>query len=67
MSQWALTNKSYMNLTAEEGLSNWIEFNSNIEKYITGDRKQKLLDFYKKYEDRVILMPAAHKRKYKGS
>ena len=53
-----------MNLTAEEGLSNWIEFNSNIEKYITGDRKQKLLDFYKKYEERVILMPAAHKREY---
>ena len=26
--------------------------------------KQKLLDFYKKYEDRIILMPAAHKKEY---
>jgi hypothetical protein len=24
----------------------------------------KLLDFYKKYEDRIILMPAAHKKEY---
>ena len=53
-----------MQLTAEKIQSNWIEFNSNIEKYITGDRKQRLLDFYQKYEDRIILMPAAHKKEY---
>jgi hypothetical protein len=56
-----------MNLTAEKIQSNWIEFNSNIETYITGDRKKKLLEFYKKYEDRVILMPAAHKKEYHSS
>jgi hypothetical protein len=53
-----------MQLTAEKIQANWIEFNSNIETYITGDRKQRLLEFYKKYEDRVILMPAAHKKEY---
>ena len=30
-----------MKLTAEQLQSNWIEFNNNIEQYITGDRKQK--------------------------
>jgi len=53
-----------MKLTAEQIQANWVEFNTNIETYITGDRKQKLLDFYKKYEDRIILMPAAHKKEY---
>jgi len=51
-------------LTAEQLQSNWVDFISNIENYITGDRKQKLLDFYKKYEERVILMPASHKKEY---
>ena len=39
-------------------------FNANISEHITGDRKQKLLDFYKKYEERIILMPASHKKEY---
>jgi hypothetical protein len=38
-----------MQLTAEKLQANWIEFNSNIETYITGDRKLALLNFYKKY------------------
>jgi hypothetical protein len=29
-----------MQLSAEKIQSNWVEFNSNIETYITGDRKQ---------------------------
>jgi len=53
-----------MNLTAEQIQKNWDIFIGNIEEYITGDRKQKLLDFYKKYEDRIMLMPAAHKKEY---
>ena len=53
-----------MKLTAEQIQANWVEFNTNIETYITGDRKQKLLNFYKKYEDRIILMPASHKKEY---
>ena len=53
-----------MKLTAEQLQSNWTEFLSNIEQHITGDRKEKLLAFYKKYEERIILMPAAHKKEY---
>ena len=34
-----------MKLSAEKIQSNWIEFNTNIETYITGDRKQKLLNW----------------------
>ena len=53
-----------MSLTAEQIQANWAEFNANIRNYIEGDRKFKLLDFYKKYEERVILMPASHKKEY---
>tara|TARA_B110000285_G_scaffold43461_1_gene48355 strand:- start:1044 stop:1820 length:777 start_codon:yes stop_codon:yes gene_type:complete len=53
-----------MKLSAEQIQANWVEFNTNIETYITGDRKQLLLDFYSKFEDRIILMPAAHKKEY---
>ena len=53
-----------MNLTAEQIQSNWEVFLNNIEVHITGGRKEKLLIFYKKYEERIILMPAAHKKEY---
>ncbi len=53
-----------MTLSAEKIQSNWVEFNTNIRTHIEGDRKFKLLDFYKKYEDRIILMPAANNKKY---
>jgi len=53
-----------MKLTAEQLQSNWETFNNNINDHITGDRRQKLLDFYKKYEERIILMPASHKKEY---
>ena len=53
-----------MKLTAEEIESNWKTFISYIETYISSPRKEKLLDFYKKYEDRLILMHAAHKKEY---
>ena len=53
-----------MILTAEQIQANWIEFNTNIETYITGDRQLKLLNFYSKFEDRIILMPAANNKKY---
>ena len=51
-------------LTAEQIQNNWEEFCKNITDHITGDRKDKLLEFYKKYEDRITLMPAAHKKEY---
>tara|TARA_R110002020_G_scaffold1553_1_gene6968 strand:+ start:814 stop:1569 length:756 start_codon:yes stop_codon:yes gene_type:complete len=53
-----------MVLTAEQIQSNWNKFLSNIEKYITGDRKQLLLDFYNKFEERIAMMPASHKKEY---
>ena len=58
-----------MKLSAENIQSNWKIFLSNIEKHISDkkDRKQKLLNFYKKYEERIILMPAAHKKEYHGA
>ena len=58
-----------MQLSAEQIKANWEEFVANIEEHISDkkDRKQKLLNFYKKYEERIILMPAAHKKEYHGA
>ena len=58
-----------MQLSAENIQSNWKVFLNNIETHISDkkDRKQKLLNFYKKFEDRIILMPAAHKKEYHGA
>ena len=53
-----------MNLKAEQIQENWNIFISNIEIHITGERKQKLLDFYNQYQERIMLMPAAHKKEY---
>ena len=53
-----------MQLTAEQIQANWEEFLGNIENHIKSPRKEKLLEFYKKYEERVMLMPAAHKKEY---
>jgi hypothetical protein len=53
-----------MKLTAEQIQQNWIEFLTNIETHITGERKQKLIDFYNQYQERIMLMPAAHKKEY---
>ena len=56
-----------MKLTAEEIEGNWNTFMGYINKYISSPRKEKLLDFYKKFEDRLVLMPAAHKKEYHNS
>jgi hypothetical protein len=53
-----------MKLTAEKIQSNWIEFMSNIETYISSPRKEKLIEFYEKYQERIMLMPASHKKEY---
>jgi hypothetical protein len=54
-------------LTAEQIEKNWGEFCKNIETYISSPRKEKLLEFYKKYEERIMMMPAAHKKEYHNS
>jgi hypothetical protein len=51
-------------LTAEQIQNNWEIFLSNIDTHIPEPRRTKLKEFYEKYEDRVILMPAAHKKEY---
>ena len=53
-----------MILEAKDIQQNWIQFIANIDAHVTGDRKKKLLEFYKKYQDRIMLMPAAHKKEY---
>lgn len=53
-----------MELTAEQIQENWEKLLSYIDQYISEPRKDKLLSFYKKYEDRLIIMPAAHKKEY---
>jgi hypothetical protein len=53
-----------MKLTAEQIQDNWDKFKENIVVHISSERGSKLLDFYEKYEDRIMLMPAAHKKEY---
>ena len=56
-----------MKLTAEIIQANWEIFLTNIEEHIPGNRGEQLLNFYKRYEERIILMPAAHKKEYHGA
>jgi hypothetical protein len=51
-------------ITPEQIQSNWDVFIGNIKTYITGDRKDKLLDFYTQHEERFALMPASNKIQY---
>jgi hypothetical protein len=53
-----------MKLTAEEIQQNWQNLESLIQSYISEPRCSQLLDFYSKYADRIMLMPAAHKKEY---
>jgi len=53
-----------MNLSPEEIIQNWETLLGYIEKYIDSPRKEKLLGFYNKFSERLMLMPAAHKKEY---
>jgi len=53
-----------MNLTAEQIQGNWNELMEYINEYISEPRKEKLLEFYEQYAERLMLMPAAHKKEY---
>ena len=53
-----------MQLTAEQIQQNWLRLIGFIEDHISEPRKTNLIDFYEKYEDRIVLMPAAHKKEY---
>jgi len=53
-----------MKLTAEQIQQNWIDLEETIKSYISEPRCSQLLDFYSKYSERIMLMPAAHKKEY---
>ena len=53
-----------MNLTAEQIQSNWVELLAYIDKYVSSPRNEKLREFYEQYAERLMLMPAAHKKEY---
>ena len=53
-----------MILEAKDIQNNWVQFMANIDAHITGERKRKLIEFYEKYQERIMLMPAAHKKEY---
>ena len=53
-----------MNLTAEQIQNNWNVFWGIIEEHISSPRKEKLLEFYDQYAERIMFMPAAHKKEY---
>lgn len=53
-----------MNLTPEQIQDNWNELMEYINEYISSPRKEKLLEFYEQYAERLMLMPASHKKEY---
>jgi hypothetical protein len=53
-----------MSLTAEQIQSNWELFIGYINTYISDPRREKLIEFYKKHEEEIIMMPASHKKAY---
>ena len=53
-----------MNLSAEQIQSNWNKLLAYINTHISDPRREKLIEFYKKFEDRLVMMPASHKKEY---
>ncbi len=53
-----------MKLEAKQIKENWDNLLKCIEKNISSPRKEALLAFYKRHEERIILLPASHKIQY---
>jgi hypothetical protein len=53
-----------MKLTAEQIQENWKTFLSYIDSYIGQPRANELTAFYNKYAERIMMMPASHKKEY---
>lgn len=47
------------NLSPEQMAENLAKFYSLVDKYISGDRKDKLLDMYKSIEETLVISPAS--------
>ena len=56
-----------MILSAEQIQYNWEKMLGYINTYISDPRKEKLIEFYKKHEEEIMLMPASHKKAYHNS
>ena len=53
-----------MKLTAEQIQDNWNKFLSIIDEHISEPRCSGLKAFYEQYAERIMLMPASHKKEY---
>ena len=51
-------------LTEEQLLSNWNKLLQLVEDTFEGDRKERLLEMYKHFEDRMVVAPASGKEEY---
>ena len=51
-------------LTPEQIVNNWNELIQLIEGEFDGERKEKLLEMYKYFEDRMSIAPASGKEHY---
>ena len=51
-------------LSADQISANWDIFMSNIDTYISEPRRSKLKEFYNKYQERIMMMPASNKKEY---
>ena len=53
-----------MELKAEQIQANWDKLLGYINTYISEPRREKLIEFYNKFSDRIVMMPASHKKEY---
>jgi hypothetical protein len=53
-----------MKLTAEQIKENWDSLMSCIDAYIAEPRRTQLKEFYNKFQERIIMMPASYKKEY---
>jgi len=53
-----------MKLTPEQIQDNWKTLQKYIRTFISEPRKTQLLDFYEQYSERLMLLPASHKKEY---
>ncbi len=51
-------------LAPEKILSNWEKFLSYVNTHISEPRREQLIDFYTRFEERLVLMPASYKKEY---
>lgn len=53
-----------LKLTAEQISQNWYVLISRIDAYIEEPRRSQLKDFYSRFQERIIMMPASYKKEY---